>query len=569
MRSTALGFVIAIVASLATPALGAASRAADTHSFVIFGERQPGPAAGAEIVEKAVAMAGWLGAEVVICLAEEPERDAMAALDVEWHAPPIAGEVTAFNHASARFVLLGAGVGAERVRSALHGGDATRVYVFTLEPRWRQPDGGWGPIEQALREDGRPISVFSSADRYARDDGADGPVRRRDVGPTGAFTNLEYEAASFQHVTQVKVRDGIETVALIPIEEAPHPESFVGAEFDALDRFRASDWATLDGAVRIGPEQGALSELSIELAGEADMAIDYSAAIDAPPGWTLSQSAFRGRLEPGQRLRLPVHAIAPAIGRDSPGVLLTVRARYPLSFGGEQVVTRRLAAPVEVVGLERVASAGEEGVLVLNGRSAARLDGLDLSGAFTFECWARGRDPQPGRVMCLAGQGAGGMGLYWSDGGEGDAPLPVGLVRTGGGVAETRAAGAWAWGEWTHLALCFDGRESRFYVNGVLQSRATASGMPTPAPGPLYIGADADEDGEPAERFIGWIDDVRISEGARYDSGFSPPRTHEADARTRALLRFDTRVEGLFPDASGSGAHAWAAGGAAIQAGGR
>ncbi len=552
----------------------------ESMSFMVLGERQPGPAAGTAIVEKAVEMGGWLGIDFVVCLAGEPERAALDQLSVPWHAPGDAGEPISFDHKMAHVVLLpdrdaeGTRALREWVRTDLASSDAARVYVFVRRPRWHGTDGGWAPIENVLLEDGRPVSVFAGAERYARDDGAKDNIHYRSVGPAGAFTNLDYEAASFQHVTHVRVGAQDESVALIPIDGARGLDAFDGAGFDALDAFRDSDWVRLDGVIRVGPESGVLSELTIELSGNASIPLDYAAAIDAGPGWAFSQAAFRGRLEPGQSVRLPVHAIAPAIGRARPDVTLTVRAKYPLGFGGEQVVTRRLRTGVEVVGVgggdASVAGGAEEGVLVLNGRSAATVDLHESPEEFTFEFWAKGREPQSGRVMCAAGSGSlGGFGFYWSDGGEGETPLPVGVVHTARGVVEIRATSPWPWGEWTHVAMCFDGREARLYVGGRLQSRAPARGEAVASDLPLVIGADAGDDGESDDYFIGSLDDVRLSDTVRYTSDFTPPARADADEHTRMLLRFDSRIEGLFPDSSVHGVHAWRVGGAAIRRGDR
>ncbi|MEZ6243447.1 MAG: LamG domain-containing protein [Phycisphaerales bacterium] len=551
----------------------------DEFTFVILGERQPGPAAGTALVEKGVKIADWLGADLVVTIASDPEIEALSELRVPWHALPAdAGADISFDHKWAHFIFMndaGTGEGAHVtpeqaawVRTDLASTDAEMVYLFVRDPLWRQgpSENGWDAVERVLAEDARPTCVFAASERYVRDDGRQGRVRYRSLGPTGAFTNLDYEGASFQHITQVCVRHDAESVTLIPIDETRCPTEFVGAEFAALDRFRDSDWARLEGGVRIGPAEGVESDMTIELVGQAELPLDYSAAIDAGPGWSFSQTAFRGRLDPGQHVRLTVHATAPAIGRARPDVTLTVRARYPLSFGAEQAVTRHLLAPVEVVGVEADTGGGENKALVLNGRSAVRVDAGAPPGPFTIECWIKGREPQAGRTMGVITQGDGnGFALFWSDGGAGDSILPVGLVRTTGGLVETRATRAWPWGEWTHVALCFDGRESRLYVGGKLQSRASAPGSPSWSASPLFIGSSVSDDGNPDDYFIGRLDDVRLSDVARYDADFTPPTHLEADTHTRTLLRFDARVSGVFPDSSSAGAPAWGVGSPVID----
>ena len=49
------------------------------------------------------------------------------------------------------------------------------------------------------------------------------------------------------------------------------------------------------------------------------------------------------------------------------------------------------------------------------------------------------------------------------------------------------------------------------------------------------------------------IDELRVSDVARYVRGFTPPRFHKEDENTALLLRFDTLEEGKLVDTSGRG----------------
>ena len=118
----------------------------------------------------------------------------------------------------------------------------------------------------------------------------------------------------------------------------------------------------------------------------------------------------------------------------------------------------------------------------------------------------------------------------------------------------------WDWKQWTHLALSYDGRVGRFFVNGHLQDEAYGTDPVFNERVPFFIGADPDRHGRAHCFFRGAIDDLRLSTVARYDSDFTPPPTLETDAHTLLLLPFDGEREGLFLDASGHGHHAWPVG---------
>jgi len=190
-------------------------------------------------------------------------------------------------------------------------------------------------------------------------------------------------------------------------------------------------------------------------------------------------------------------------------------------------------------------------VLLLDGRSAVRVDlpkDLDLE-EFTVECWVRGMAPDRTRVV-LGNYDDAGFALVWSGGKDG---FPYALFHdetNGGQTIPVRKA--WKWEEWTHLALSFDGKRARFYVDGSLQGFRDLE--PVHSKAPFYVGGGVGRRG-PENRFEGAVDEVRISRVARYTRGFSPPRYLEQDDRTVLLLRFDGLERGLHPDVSGRALH--------------
>ena len=74
---------------------------------------------------------------------------------------------------------------------------------------------------------------------------------------------------------------------------------------------------------------------------------------------------------------------------------------------------------------------------------------------------------------------------------------------------------------------------------------------------PLVIGADVNGRGNPTSFFTGLIDEVRLSDSARYSGQrFTPERRLKADADTVALYSFDSDLGPYVIDGSGRGYHA-------------
>ena len=71
---------------------------------------------------------------------------------------------------------------------------------------------------------------------------------------------------------------------------------------------------------------------------------------------------------------------------------------------------------------------------------------------------------------------------------------------------------------WTHLAGVFTGSEVKIYVDGKLMDSKPGKGKRTQNRLPLFLGADTNESGQATRAFLGRIDEVRLSQGAKYNS---------------------------------------------------
>ena len=110
-------------------------------------------------------------------------------------------------------------------------------------------------------------------------------------------------------------------------------------------------------------------------------------------------------------------------------------------------------------------------------------------------------------------------------------------TKTGGGWF-TQCSGVTAnLNAWHHIAATRDASNTaRLFVDGVLKATATSTAAPTSSTGFLGIGDAGDA---VTEYFPGWIDEVRISNVARYTASFPVMGggtvsfvTHDSNCRT-------------------------------------
>ena len=130
-------------------------------------------------------------------------------------------------------------------------------------------------------------------------------------------------------------------------------------------------------------------------------------------------------------------------------------------------------------------------------------DSLDLRAAMTLEAWVKPTSISGWRtVMLKEGSGTLAYGLYSSD----DGSKPAGYVRVNGVDRAVRGPKALTSGEWTHLAMTYDGETMRLFVNGEEKESRSQTGNALVTGGRLSIGGNSVW----GEYFRGQMDDVRI-----------------------------------------------------------
>jgi len=465
----------------------------------------------------------------------------------------------------------------EWLRKDLASTDAEQIFVFLHHPRWTDYYKGcnWPDVHRMLADDGRVSGVFGGHIHRYRDDGVIDGIHYYALATTGGGRQWDSESASFHHMNFVRVtRDGF-SMCVLPIGQAWGGETVLGSdvvlgeEVDEMARLRGGQWFAHEGSAVIKADSTSSFDVKMHIKNPLDRVLGYQVDLVLPEGWKANVDQLTGTLSPDgsdlHRVRITAAAL---FGTTRPEPKLVSSIQYGLKSGlTQQIVTRRDLF-VQLEGVEKYAAAkpGANGVVALDGESAVRIDFPDqLSDleAFTLECWVRGEKPAE-RTGLLTKTENSSFGFFWFEGGE-PKPWPVAYMKpVDSGYISVQPDQAWEWDQWTHVAMTYDGHALRFFTNGRLSGETEYEGAVSTNRFPLYVGADPDRNGQPNSFFTGAIDEVRLSDTARYVGAFEPKRVFDRDEHTRLLMHFDTMLGGVFPDDSGRGNHGWAVGSAVV-----
>jgi Concanavalin A-like lectin/glucanases superfamily len=186
------------------------------------------------------------------------------------------------------------------------------------------------------------------------------------------------------------------------------------------------------------------------------------------------------------------------------------------------------------------------------------------SGSFTIEGWVNPTTTGVQRLMNFES-----MSLTFNQ--DSSLTNTPGMMRINlnGTNCYSSAAGTIPANQWTHLAYVVDRTNSvvRFYINGVQIGTAIsfgAIGSMSAAVGYKFGVLTGNETNSP---FLGYLDEVRVSNTARYSaSSFTPSSTpFTTDANTLSLWHFDEPLGASFSDASGNGNSLTLTGGNMVQ----
>ncbi len=450
------------------------------------------------------------------------------------------------------------------------GKDKDHIFVFVHHPRWLQGGYGddWDSVHSMLVEAGNVAAVFAGHIHYMRYEGKRDGIEYLSLATTGGHqSGTAPEVGYLHHFHLVTVRKQQIAMATLPVGELIDPRDITG-ELATQSAQLARIVPEFDQTLQFD-EHGAVSDyIETRVLNPTSYTIEYTlSARSEDSRWYFPMDHEHGRLGPGESKKLGFRLLR------EPGTI-DETFRLPQLVLERDVLTKSFRyelpsvsafVPIDPSALPAPPQLMYESVAEFNQRDS--IDALRVpsstvalgQGAFTIESWFNA-DRFDGRTGLLCKTEGSEYGIFVTD------ARPTFSVHLDGEYVTIRAPqAALMTDRWHHIAGVYDGQEVRLYVDGQVVARKPGSGKRDTNDLPLMIGADVNRDGLPTSPFTGEIDEVRLSNIARYSGDqFTPARWHRPDDRSVLHYRMDGLIGPWVYDSSNNHAHAWIVGEAAI-----
>jgi RHS repeat-associated protein len=196
----------------------------------------------------------------------------------------------------------------------------------------------------------------------------------------------------------------------------------------------------------------------------------------------------------------------------------------------------------------------------LSPTGSGAVSGLDVTGSITVEAWVVLYDSEvTDAIVSKHRQGS------TTEGGYQLVVLPtnqltfVTYTSTGAVNASITSTGTLPKKQWVHVVGGYNGSKIAVFVNGVRTDATVGAGKGAAASSSaLQIGRILKTDGTGTKHLRGKIDEVRISNSARYSVNFDPStkKDHTSDANTKGLWKMNAQSGTVTADDSSSNGYA-------------
>lgn len=215
-----------------------------------------------------------------------------------------------------------------------------------------------------------------------------------------------------------------------------------------------------------------------------------------------------------------------------------------ISLGESSSVTTDKAYDVRITNSNALSFDGGDFVTITDSTSLA------VTSAITVEGWIKFTSLGTA-VPIFNRRTAGNVGGVSLETDTADNTKFVFWVYSGGSWrSASTTTGAISANTWHHVAGTFDGSTIRVFVDGTLLGSTSHSGtINDPSSPSVTLGSNI----QGSQKLVGLLDEVRVSNSARYSQSFSPLRRYSTDANTVAIWHLDEGSGQSLTDSSGNG----------------
>jgi Concanavalin A-like lectin/glucanases superfamily/Calcineurin-like phosphoesterase len=433
------------------------------------------------------------------------------------------------------------------------------VFLFLHHPRWiggGYTGGNWDTVHELLKTSGNVSAVFAGHIHQLRYDGSKDGIEYHTLATTGGALDADFPDAGYlHHMNIVTVRPETVTVASLPVGAVIDPKEFTPEFLAEIDNARSIRPVEKASDVVLQIDGSANGKVTMVIANTTSQTIEATASFDSDPReWTASLDHDHISIAPGESTNIEVKLSR----QGTVDAFTTPRVRLDMQYVGK---TARINLPPVITPISFDVAAvpadffrdGENRCLEVTGEStAARIDSAEFElpdGPFTLETWMN-PSQSAGQRGLIAKTESSEYAIFMDEG------VPQFDVHLNGRYVSAVAKDVLPLNHWTHLAGVFTGSEVRIYIDGKLTSAKPGKGKRTRNRLPLFLGADTDESGQATRSFLGKVDEVRLSQGVKYDGDFVPSRRFTPDEDTVLLYHFDRRFGPFLLDHSVSAAKA-------------
>ena len=440
---------------------------------------------------------------------------------------------------------------------------AEHVFVFLHHPRWIGGGYGsdWDRVHHELAAAGNVSAVFAGHIHLMRYDGVRDGIEYFTLATVGGHQSGDVPEAGFLHeFHMVTVRGDDLAISVVPVGAVLDPREITAEVSDDVRTLSRDVRPRAQVDLLFDPTEGAAFEVPMELTNPTSRTIEVSSWLQSADWrWRSGSEHVHMTIEPGATAIWTFHLDRPAHTLDDDFAMPELH--WQIDYLAEH---QRISSPERTAVLELVLTAYPETGVALDTpvrRQGMRFDGSDSlsiaserlrlhDGPFTVETWMKA-DKFHERQGLINKTESSGYGFFISGG------VPAFMVHSGRGYDVVEADGPILKQDtWHHLAGVFTGAEVLLYVDGQLIGRRASRGARRANDLPLIVGADVDGSGNPTGHFVGVLDELRISNIARYTGdSFEPGDTYAIDEHTVLQLPLDGQRGPWVRDVSPTGTH--------------